>query len=229
MPPTAVVPYSACMPFVLTRSAARCIDADAQRHHGLSGLELMERAARGAVEVACTMVQPEDRILVACGCGSNGGDGWAMARLLHHLGYAVDIVSLGSPPTGSDAAANAERAGDLALNHRVFEHALPDADLIIDAVFGTGLNRMLTGTALHFIRAINAHPAPVLAIDVPSGLDVDSGEPHGDAVQADATATCIGPKAGFAAPDAQLRIGAVHIIDLGVPEELIRRHAEEID
>lgn len=229
MPPTAVVPYPAFMPFILTRSAARCIDAEAQSRHGLSGLELMERAARGAVEVARTMAQPGDRVLVACGRGSNGGDGWAMARLLHHLGYIVDIVSIGPPPPGSDAAANAELAHALALNHRPFEHGLPDADLIIDAVFGTGLNRMLTGMALHLIGAINAHPAPVLAIDLPSGLDVDSGHALGDAVQAAATATCIGPKAGFAAPAAQKSIGAVHIIDLGVPDELIRRHAVEID
>jgi hydroxyethylthiazole kinase-like uncharacterized protein yjeF len=217
------------MPSALTRNAARRLDIDAQRLHGLSGLELMERAATGAVEIACTMVHPGGRILIACGCGNNGGDGWAMARLLHHRNYSVTIISLSAPPADSDAAVNAGRAQNLMLSHQPFGDDLPAADLIIDAVFGIGLNRPIIGQAFELVSAINAHPGPVLAIDVPSGLDADSGEPLGDAVKADVTVTFFGPKAGFFSPRARKSIGTLHCIGLGVSEALIREHTVEID
>lgn len=217
------------MPSALTRNAARRLDIDAQRLHGLSGLELMERAAMGAVEIACTMVDPGGRILIACGCGNNGGDGWAMARLLHHRDYSVTIISLSAPPADSDAAVNAGRAQNLTLNHQPLADDLPTADLIIDAVFGIGLNRPIAGQALELVTAINAHPSPVLAIDVPSGLDADNGESLGCAVKADVTVTFFAPKTGFFSPRARESIGTLHSIGLGVSNALIQEHTVEID
>lgn len=220
------------MNLVFTRSALHRIDAEAIEQHGIAGLQLMENAARGATRLACTMLKsPESpaRVLVACGRGNNGGDGWAIARLLADKGHLPHVVHLGNPATGSDAWVNMERAHRAGIPSDTYqpECVLPctgEMDLVIDAIFGTGLDRAITGDPLSLVRSINAASVPVLAVDLPSGLDADSGQPLGEAVRASTTATFVGPKVGFATEGASAWTGEVHVIDIGVPDVLLQEH-----
>jgi len=198
----------------------------------MTGLELMENAARGAARLACSMfADPEQpaQVLIACGRGNNGGDGWAMSRLLMEDGHQPHVVHLGTPATGSDALINMERAhraGVPSLEYRPGEDLqLPgDPVLVIDAMFGTGLDRAMEGSSLELARCLNDHSAPILAIDLPSGLDADTGQPLGEAVRASATATFVGPKLGFSAAGATAWTGEVHVIDIGVPPILLEQY-----
>ena len=225
------------MNHVFTRAALRRIDSEAVEEHGMTGLELMENAARGATRLACSMLAELEQpavILVACGRGNNGGDGWAISRLLVDEGHRPHVVHLGSPAPGSDASINMERAREAGVPFREYqpgeELQLPeDPHLVIDAMFGTGLDRLMEGASLALSRWINGHPAPVLAVDLPSGLDADSGQPLGEAVRASATATFVGPKVGFSANGASAWTGEVHVVDIGVPPTLLQQHGTPCD
>ncbi|MCH2134513.1 MAG: NAD(P)H-hydrate epimerase [Phycisphaerales bacterium] len=210
-------------PLVFDRAGIREVDRQAIESHDMPGLVLMENAAMGAVAIARDMLagpKPTAPIVITCGPGNNGGDGYAMARLLHGHGIPVTIVTRTEPRPGSDAAVNARAAGQ--LNIPVTSHVEPlvDATLIIDALLGTGLDRPVGGGARDLIDAINASSAPVLAIDIPSGLDADTGQPLGAAVQATATATFVGWKRGFLDPAAATWTGTIHVVDIGVPRSL---------
>lgn len=220
------------MDLVFTREAVRRIDAEAIEQYGIAGLDLMENAARGATEVACSMLADGGgpaHVLVACGRGNNGGDGWAMARMLLEQGHLPHVVHLGAPASGSDAGINMDRAHEVQVPSVAYQqgrdlHRLPEPGLIIDALFGTGLDRELEGPVLELVKHINDLTAPILAIDLPSGLDADTGQPRGEAVQATATVTFVGRKLGFTAPGAAAWTGEVHVIDIGVPGILLEKH-----
>ena len=220
------------MSLVFTRTAMRRIDSEAIQRHGMTGLELMENAARGAARLACSMLadsQQPAQVLIACGRGNNGGDGWAMSRLLMEDGHQPYVVYLGAPPPGSDASINMERAQQAGVPSCEFRPGeglrLPEEPaLVIDALFGTGLDRAMKGSPLELARYINDHSAPILAIDLPSGLDADTGQPLGEAVQASATATFAGPKLGFSAAGATAWTGEIHVIDIGIPPTLLEQY-----
>ncbi|MDG1899964.1 MAG: NAD(P)H-hydrate epimerase [Phycisphaerales bacterium] len=216
---------------VYSRDAARRIDADAIETYGIPGIVLMENAARGAADLACDMLATRDhpcRIVVACGTGNNGGDGWAAARHLSNRGHLVRIATIGPCRPGSDAAINERIAGamDLTVESRL---DLDGSDLIVDALLGTGLDRAVDGRTRDWIEAINAHGAPVLSMDVPSGLDADSGMPLGTAISADRTATFVGWKKGFLENDASRWLGRIHTVEIGIPTTLKERHGHPID
>jgi len=215
---------------VYTREAVRRVDADAMSHYGMHGIVLMENAARGAARLANGLLAPLERparILVACGTGNNGGDGWAAARHMANRGHDVRIAALGPSREGSDAAVNARIA--TAMQLPVDTNAALDAsgvDLVIDALLGTGLDRDVTGRARNWIEVINAQPMPVLAMDLPSGLDADTGRPLGAAIEADCTATFVGWKQGFLNKGATTWLGRVEVIDIGVPRLLKERYGQ---
>lgn len=216
---------------IYSREAARRIDADAIETYGIPGIVLMENAARGAAELACDMLAARDRpsrIVVACGTGNNGGDGWAAARHLCNRGHLVHVSTIGPCRPGSDAAVNERisRGMDLSIGSRL---DLDEPDLIVDAMLGTGLDRAVEGRTRDWIEAINAHPAPVLSMDLPSGLDADSGMPLGTAIRADRTATFVGWKKGFLEKSASRWLGRVHVVEIGIPQSLKRRHGHPID
>ncbi|MDP7029378.1 MAG: NAD(P)H-hydrate epimerase [Phycisphaerales bacterium] len=205
---------------VLDRAAARALDAAATGTYGIPGIVLMENAAVGASEIAMGMIPSGGSVAIACGPGANGGDGWAMARHLHNAGYGVDIITL-TPAVGSPAAAvNASIAAAMQIPMSPSLEPLERADLIIDAVFGTGLDRELTGPLLAAVEAINAARGGVLAVDIPSGLDADTGMPRGLVVRADQTATFACWKAGFLEMESLRWTGDIHCIDIGAPQEL---------
>ncbi|MEE3002668.1 MAG: NAD(P)H-hydrate epimerase [Planctomycetota bacterium] len=225
------------MSLVFTRTAMRRIDSEAVQDHGMTGLELMENAARGAAQLACSMLADQEQsavILIACGCGNNGGDGWAISRLLMEDGHQPHVVHLGSPAAGSDASINMERARRAGVPSHEYRPGkdlqLPEEPvLVIDAMFGTGLDREMEGSPLELARCINDLSAPILAIDLPSGLDADTGQPLGEAVRASATATFVGPKLGFTAAGASAWTGKVHVVDIGVPPTLLQQHGTPCD
>ncbi|MFO0875248.1 MAG: NAD(P)H-hydrate epimerase [Phycisphaerales bacterium] len=223
---------------MLTRAAARRLDREALERYAIPGIVLMENAARGAAGEALAMLRQRGirRAVLVCGEGNNGGDGWAMARHLHNASIDVEVIEVAPSRPGSDAAINREicRRMGLAITGREQLDAIPSnagaiADaLVVDAVLGTGLTRAAEGDAAVAIAAINrcgAAGAPVLAIDLPSGLDADSGEPLGEAVRATTTVTFVAAKAGLLVPTARPFVGRLVVADIGAPRELVERLA----
>lgn len=193
---------------------------------GLPGLILMENAARGVAEVVLSLRNlAPGPIVVACGPGNNGGDGFAVARHLTNEGLPVGVLLVPAPgdyPPGSDAAINLEVARAMGIP-LVTEAALTAASLVVDALFGTGLDREVRDPYAGLIRRINETGAPVLAVDIPSGLDADTGEVLGTAVVAQHTATMVAPKTGFARAQGPKHVGRLHVVGIGTPPELVDR------
>ena len=193
----------------------RAADAWAVERDGVASLELMERAGEGLARVAAEAAG-EGPVRVVVGSGNNGGDGLVAARLLRGDGWTVDVLSAASlDRLEGDARTNLER-----LPGNVPEPFEPDrlggSALVVDALLGTGFAGAPRQQAAGAIAAINAEAAPVVACDVPSGIDASSGEVMGEAVRAAVTATFHGPKLGlFVAPGAQ-HAGVVRVIEIGI-------------
>ena len=217
---TCGVPNPPSETLVFDQRSIRELDRLAIAQWGMHGIDLMERAAHGATKVATGLIPHGGRIAIVCGAGNNGGDGWAMGRMLHEGGWEVHIVSPRSPKEGSDAAINEGAARAIGVPVHETRSLNPEVDLLIDAVLGTGLEHAVTGVSLELIDTINAHNAPVLSIDLPSGLNANTGLPCDVAVRATATATFVGLKIGMLKACALPFTGEVHVIDIGVPRSL---------
>jgi NAD(P)H-hydrate epimerase len=190
----------------------------------------MENAGRGAAD-RLRRLAPGARVLIACGPGNNGGDGGVVARHLDAWGYAVRVVWFARPDQiRGDASAQRtilERSGvdqqtwdgppDLAR----LDAFLADADWVVDGLLGTGLTRTVEGPLRTVIEALNRSGRPILALDLPSGLDADTGRPQGVAVRAKETVTFVAPKLGFSAPGAAEYTGVINVVDIGVPRRLL--------
>lgn len=229
----ALLPGSeALSPLVLSREESRAVDRLAMERFGLSGLVLMENAGRNLLEPALAMASGLGPIRIVCGLGNNGGDGFVLARHLMRIGRSFELVLLGpgeEEPKARDAAMNfrilkslgvAPRWAPDASSLRDFLLAAPAASLIVDAWLGTGLSRELDGGSCALVAAINdagANGTPILAVDTPSGLDVDSGRPMGAAVRATRTVTMVSLKPGFLKPEAQAYCGEIQVVDIGLP------------
>lgn len=206
-------------------STCRELDRIAIEEIGIPGIVLMEHAALGSATLALDLLTEkrvpisEARIRVTCGPGNNGGDGYATARLLHNAGAVVTVCELFEPQADrvSDATRNRDAARRMGLEPVAFDASDAGFDLEIDAIFGTGLGRPPEGPALTAIEALNAGVAPILALDVPSGLDGDTGLPVGVAVRATATITFGLPKQGFDPPSASEYVGRRFLQPIGVP------------
>jgi NAD(P)H-hydrate epimerase len=206
----------------LTRAQVRELDRRAIEEFGVPGVVLMENAGRGAAELLMRL-NPERRpVLIFCGKGNNGGDGYVIARHLDIHGWPVRLVRV---------APASELTGDAAVMERIVTAAgIPDASApddsgwIVDALFGTGLTGPLRKPYDRVVAAINASPAKVLAVDIPTGLDCDTGKPLGPTVRADHTVTFVAPKAGFAAPEAKEWLGEVHVVGIGAPRKLLAEY-----
>lgn len=205
----------------------RQIDAAAIQELGMAGLLLMENAARGACEVL-EAVQPQGRIIIVSGHGNNGGDGLAMARLLAARGIdsEVHLVRAGKSLTEDTqsnlgfllrSGINVQEANEENLL-AVLAGLTPD-DWIVDALLGTGIRGTLRSPFLEIVDAMNHSSARVLAVDVPSGLNADSGAPCGMAVQANVTVTFVATKAGFRFPHALPYLGRIVVQQIGVPQK----------
>jgi NAD(P)H-hydrate epimerase len=213
----------------LTREAARAVDEIAIRDYHLPGLVLMENAGRGVAEWLRSLAATSP-VMICCGKGNNGGDGFVIARHLELQGLAVEVVRCCDPAdlTG-DARVNSDvvDAGripcwQLGRHGTVADLAarLTRAGWIVDALLGTGAQGAPREPLAGVIRAINAAGRPVVAVDLPSGLDANTGETPGECVRAQYTATFVAPKRGFAVPGVSAWTGTVQVIDIGIPRRL---------
>jgi hydroxyethylthiazole kinase-like uncharacterized protein yjeF len=227
--------------YVLSRAAVRELDRLATEEYGLPSAILMENAAFHLSDIAQHMLREVaiPRVLVVCGTGNNGGDGLALARHLHNAFAKVEILLAADPEVyRGDAGLNlaiAQRMqismshagdGDAPAAMRRAIDRLGSPDLVIDGLLGTGASTPVREPTRGLIREINrlAGNGPlVLSIDLPSGLDADSGEALGAAVHADVTVTFCGLKTGFLSLSAQEYIGDVVVVDIGAPRELTAR------
>jgi NAD(P)H-hydrate epimerase len=197
----------------------RALDRHSIETLGVPGELLMESAGRAVAETVLRERPPGGSVLVVCGSGNNGGDGLVAARQLALLGVPVRIALLGEPAKlRGDAAANLARVRALELPVGGADFRAAGADVIVDALFGTGLVRELRGPAAAAVRRLNAaRPrARILAVDLPSGLDADTGQPLGVAVQADVTVTLALPKLGLVLEPGRSLAGRVLVARIGI-------------
>ena len=195
----------------------RALDEWAIGERGIPGLDLMERAGTGLADLVGE-VAPSGRIVVVCGKGNNGGDGFVAARLLRERGREVDVLLLGDvEDLRGDARANAERLPGAPPTPFVAS-VLDGAAAVIDAILGTGFSGEPREPAVGAITAINSAAADVIACDVPSGVDASTGEVAGVAVRARATATFHAAKPGLWIDPGKTRAGDVRVIDIGIPD-----------
>lgn len=214
--------------WLLSREALRRVDADAVQQFGIPSIVLMENAARALASETMRLLrgQSNDRIgaaLVMCGAGNNGGDGYAAARHLHNAGCDVTLLVLNEARPGSDAAINADICRKMKLSTTTVEEfptVAREAGVVIDAIFGTGLDRDVTGQAAHVIALLNEMHKPVVAADVPSGLDCETGRVLGEAVRATVTVKFVALTPGMLKPAAQPYLGQIVIAGIGAPVEL---------
>lgn len=215
----------------LTRDEVRDVDRRAIGEFGLPGIVLMENAGRGAVEVLVGL-GIHGRVVICAGKGNNGGDGFVMARHLEIRGFEPRVLLFCDP---------VELSGDAAINYGILQAAglagevlgmspnparlnreLASADWIVDALLGTGTRGAIREPYLTAIEAINRAGKKVFAVDLPSGMDCDTGQPLGACVKAGHTATFVAPKIGFGAPGAAEWTGEVHVVGIGAPRKLLR-------
>jgi len=218
-------------PILLTSEQSRRIDALAIERYGIPGVVLMENAGRGVVDVLLG-IDPAPRVAVLCGKGNNAGDGFVIARHLEICGGDVRVVLLGAP---------AELTGDARLNFEVLRHCdVPVVDLsadcsvarldehaggatwLVDALLGTGAEGEPREPMRSAILWMNSQPTRRLAVDVPSGLDCDTGRAASATVRANVTCTFVAPKCGLVQPAATEFVGELRVVSIGVPRRLVR-------
>ena len=214
----------------MSRAEVRDVDRRAIEEFRLSGVVLMENAGRGCAEllVSLGITGP---VIICAGKGNNGGDGFVIARHLENRGFQVQVLLFCDP---------VDLKGDALINYRVIEAAgtsvnrlgtqpdreeldrlLDGVDWIVDGLLGTGTQGSIREPYVTAIDAINRANAKVLAVDLPSGMDCDTGESLGCCVRADHTATFVAYKLGFDSEEARAYTGIVHVIDIGVPRSML--------
>jgi ADP-dependent NAD(P)H-hydrate dehydratase / NAD(P)H-hydrate epimerase len=212
---------------LLTRAEARAIDADAQTRLGLPGDLLMENAGAHVARIAADYARGRGltRALVLCGPGNNGGDGFVAARHLTGI-LRLDVFLLGDRDrVRGDAQQNLLRLERVGGVVRPFQSASTFAanlaasprPLVIDALFGIGLDRPLDGAALAAVLAVNDARCDVVAVDIPSGLDTDSAADCGPAIRATLTVTFVASKVGFTQGAGPSTCGRVEVVEIGFP------------
>jgi len=204
--------------------AEQCRELDrlAIETHGISGNILMERAGGAAFHVLREAWPEARRIVVLCGVGNNGGDGYVLARLAHEQGLEADVYQVGDADRiRGDALAARQRLMGVDVIPREWRgQPLDGADVLVDALLGTGLGGEVREPFRSAIEAANASGAPILALDIPSGLDADTGMPHGVAIRAAETLTFIGLKPGLFTGRGPDYCGRVRFDGLKLPAEL---------
>ncbi|MCL2784955.1 MAG: NAD(P)H-hydrate epimerase [Propionibacteriaceae bacterium] len=205
----------------VTAAQMKDLDALTITTHGIPALVLMERAALACVDVLREEYFNLSRVIVVCGTGNNGGDGVAVARLLHLAGVKAEAVLVGDP---SNQSKQMSRQLLIAYSYRVPLLNLDEARLqtpttVVDAVLGIGGTRAPAGEILEAVRYINAKRktgARVLALDIPTGVSTDTGEIPGEAVQADITVTFAYQKRGLTLSPGREAAGRVVVKDIGI-------------
>jgi NAD(P)H-hydrate epimerase len=212
------MPISQASRLLHTVEQMRALERAAYAALEISGGDLMRRAASAALNSLQRRWPQARHIGVHCGQGNNGGDGFLLALLAREQGMRVDVVTLGAESRGDAAQARAAwTAAGGSTGTWSGQGDLPDADVHVDALYGIGLNRAPESAAAQWIERINATGRPILALDVPSGLDADTGHCPGVAIRADATITFLADKRGLHTGRAADHVGALELATLGVP------------
>jgi len=215
---------------VMTRDEVRAFDNWAINTLGIPGVVLMENAGRNCAEVVkerlISVKNPS--VCIFCGTGNNGGDGYVITRHLLNDGFKVTVVLCGRPDkVKGNAKTNLnilERLGQPIEQMNIDESDIrakvsafaAGAGMIVDAIFGTGLTGQLSEQHKQLIESINIQDCPILAVDIPSGLDCDTGEPLSAAIRAKYTVTFVAMKKGFASAGAAQCAGEVYVASIGV-------------
>ncbi len=185
----------------------------------VSGTVLMERAGTVAFETLKDRWPNAKVLCIVCGTGNNGGDGFVLARLAYEQGLQVEVLIVGDGnKIKGDALSAKQRLEGCGVNTKVYGNGkLPLSDLVVDAIFGTGLKGEISGDALHAVNAVNQHGTPVLALDIPSGLLADTGHVLGEVVQADVTISFVGLNQGLLTAKGPGCCGELIFDDLQIP------------
>ncbi|MHC4423373.1 MAG: NAD(P)H-hydrate epimerase [Planctomycetota bacterium] len=220
---------------VMSRDEVRAFDAWAINELGVPGVVLMENAGRSCAELIKDKVADvtDAKVCIFCGTGNNGGDGYVIARHLLSSGFGVVVVIVGDrSKVKGDARINldileglGQPVEQLNLNDPDMEGKVKafaaGADMVVDGIFGTGLKGHLNDEYQRLIEGINGQDRQILAVDIPSGLDCDSGRPLGAAIKASYTVTFAAVKTGFTSGSASEYTGEIFVASIGV--EPIRR------
>lgn len=224
---------------IVTGAEMRGLDQGAVAEYGIPSLLLMESAGAETVHeiLAAYPDLASRRVLILCGRGNNGGDGFVVARRLLQRGIRVQTLLLARPEeVRGDAQVNLgilERLGAAPLrpaggDSALLDQALGSADLVVDAMLGTGAQGPARGLVAEAVQAVNRSGLPVVAVDIPSGLVADSPEPPGPAVRADLTVTLALPKPCLVLYPAAALAGRVRVVDIGIPPALVARAAPRL-
>jgi NAD(P)H-hydrate epimerase len=221
---------STSFPLVLTREQSRLLDQKATAEYHLASIVLMENAGRGVADVVCQL-KLGPRVAICCGKGNNAGDGFVIARHLDLRGFDVAVYLWADeaqlPP---DAAANlrAVRAAGIrcfnyaqAANWEELATGLRNADVIIDSLLGTGAQGAVRPPLDRAIDVLNQSGVPMVAVDLPSGLDCDTGAAAQHTIRAAHTCTFVAPKPGLLIAAAAPYVGQLHVLDIGAPRKLL--------
>ena len=224
------------MDAILTRDQIREVDRLAIEELGIPGVVLMENAGRAAAEQIRYRIRSKqgDRAVIFCGPGNNGGDGLVIARHLTNHGIDVQVYLAGDPDAlSTDCAVNYNVVSKIGLDVRIIDSHddaraaaadLTADDIVVDALLGTGFGGQVRPPMDGLIKAINKAPKSMLfAIDVPSGLDCNTGQTTNATIKADLTMTFLANKIGLVKPDAQRYVGEAIIATIGIPPSLIER------
>lgn len=215
---------------LVTSEQMRKIDKITIEREGIPGLELMEKAGLGSALAGKKMLDEKvkgKKVIVFCGKGNNGGDGFVVGRYLSKWGAKVEFYLLGKKEeVKGDALTNLKKAVSLKMPIKQVskDKELPaelKADLLVDAIFGTGFKGKVTGLEEKVVQLINSSKTKVLSIDTPSGLDVDTGSIEGECIKADVTPTMGLPKIGQFFFPGKCYCGKVEVIDIGVSQKVI--------
>jgi hydroxyethylthiazole kinase-like uncharacterized protein yjeF len=215
---------------VMSRDEVRAFDAWAINELGIPGVVLMENAGRSCAEFIREKLSgvTKPKVCIFCGTGNNGGDGYVIARHLLNSGFEVVVVICGDRNRiKGDAKINLdilEKLGQLIEQLNLDEENIAErvknyvsgASMLVDGIFGTGLSGQLGDEYKQLIESINAQGIPILAVDIPSGLDCDTGQPLGAAIKANYTVTFVVVKKGFAAAKANTYTGKIFVASIGV-------------
>ncbi len=214
----------------MTREEVRAFDSWAINTLGIPGVVLMENAGRSCAELIIEKLKSiaKPKVCIFCGTGNNGGDGYVIARHLINNGFEVLVIISGDiGKIKGDAKINLDilralgqkveqlKPTDDNIEHKV-ETFTTGADMLVDGLFGTGLKGQVKDGYKRLIDSINAQKIPVLAVDIPSGLDCDTGRPLGVAIKAQYTVTFVAVKKGFKYSDANLYTGDIYVASIGV-------------
>ena len=214
------------------------VDRRAVEEFGISVLMLMENAGREVAQVARSYMMEGSSVLILAGAGNNGGDGLVAARHLANHGHRVTILLTVDEHKFTGAALTQLQIirkmgiplAILPRQREAFTQWLEHSDVgdaVVDAIFGTGLNRPLDGSIQDLIAQVNQSSRRVISVDIPSGLDCDTGQPLGIAVRAAHTVSFCGMKIGFESAEAISYLGQISIGDIGAPQALLQACAEK--